>query len=107
LPTQAENSVSDNLLTISEKYYNQLVRGDLVLRHKVFKEMNEDFHQADMINEALVRTNILNEIVKSCQDLDDKTRELASRCFSSVANTHYGRETLVNKRLLPNVSALF
>jgi len=74
--------VSHKLLTILEKYYNQLIHGDLVLRLKVFKEMHEDFHQADAINEALVKTSILNEIVKSCRDKDDKTRELASRCFS-------------------------
>jgi hypothetical protein len=50
LLTKVESSVRNNTLTIAEKFLQQLKRGDLDLRIKVFKEMNEDFHQADKIN---------------------------------------------------------
>jgi HEAT repeat protein len=76
------------------------------LRTKVLIEINEDFHQADKVNEAL-KTNILVELVRGCQDHDDTIRELASRALVSIGNTAWGREILVEKKLLPHLSALF
>lgn len=104
---RAENSVRTTLvINPSDKFYNQLKRGDNVLRTKVLIEINEDFHQADKVNEAL-KTNILVELVRGCHDHDDTIRELASRTLVSIGNTAWGREIIVEKKLLPHLSALF
>lgn len=60
-------------------------------------ETNEDFHRADLVNEAL-NTNILVELIKLCSDKDDVIRELASRALVSIANTNYGRRVLVEAK---------
>ena len=69
-------------------------------------ETNEDFHQADNVNDAL-NTDILVEFIRACEDEDDTIRELASRTLVSIANSSLGREILVRNKLLQHVSALF
>lgn len=53
---------------------------DDVLRKKVLVEINEDFHQADKLNQAL-DSEILMQLAKSCREEDDTIRELASRAM--------------------------
>lgn len=77
-----------------------------MLRKKVLIETNEDFHQADNVNEAL-NTDILVEFINACQDKDNTIRELASRTLVSIANSSWGREILVRNQLLQHISALF
>jgi HEAT repeat protein len=66
-------------------------------------ETNEDFHQADNVNEAL-QTEILVELIRACTDKDDTIRELASRTLVCIATTQYGREVLVKNKILANIS---
>lgn len=79
---------------------------DLVLRKKVLVEINEDFHQADKLNEAL-DSGILMCLVYCCREEDDVIRELASRAIQKIANTEKGRVTIVSSRSLAIVANLF
>ena len=79
---------------------------DSVLRRKVLVEINEDFHQADKLNEAL-ESGILMCLVYCCREQDDVIRELASRAILKIANTEKGRVTLVSSRSLAIVANLF
>lgn len=89
-----------------DKFHAQLQSRDDELRTKVLIELNEDYHQADKINESL-KTQILIELVKACKEKDDTIRELASRSICCIANTAMGRQILVNNKILPHISALF
>lgn len=79
---------------------------DNELRTKVLIEVNEDFHQADKVNDAL-KTEILVEIIKACKERDNTIRTLASSALTSVANTSLGREIIVSNNILPHIAALF
>ncbi len=79
---------------------------DAVLRKKVLVEINEDFHQADKLNEAL-DSGILMCLVYCCREEDNTIRELASRAILKIANTEKGRVTLVSSRSLAIVANLF
>jgi hypothetical protein len=84
----------------------QMKTKDDVLRSKVLIEINEDFHQADKLNEAL-DTGIVMQLVYSCRHQDDSIRELASRAILKIANTEKGRVTLVVGKILAIVAGLF
>ena len=77
-----------------------------MLRKKVLVEINEDFHQADKLNEAL-DSGILMCLVYCCREQDDVIRELASRAILKIANTEKGRVTIVSSRSLAIVANLF
>ena len=79
---------------------------DDVLRKKVLVEINEDFHQADKLNQAL-DSDILMQLAKSCREEDDTIRELASRAMLQIANTEKGRVILVSSQALAIISGLF
>lgn len=79
---------------------------DSVLRKKVLVEINEDFHQADKLNEAL-DSGILMNLIYCCREQDPVIRELASRAILKIANTEKGRVTLVSSRCLAIVANLF
>jgi len=84
----------------------QMKTKDDTLRTKVLIEINEDFHQADKLNEAL-ETGILMQLVYCCRQMDDTIRELASRAILQIANTEKGRVTLIHGRILAIVAGLF
>ena len=79
---------------------------DPVLRKKVLVEINEDFHQADKLNEAL-DSGILMNLIYCCRERDNVIRELSSRAILKIANTEKGRVTLVSSRCLAIVANLF
>ena len=79
---------------------------DIVLRKKALIEINEDFHQADKLNEAL-DSGILICLVYCCREVDNMVRELASSAIMKIANTEKGRVTLVSSRSLAIVANLF
>lgn len=65
----------------------QMSGSDNVLRTKILIEINEDFHQADKVNNA-IDAQILGELVKCFKEQDDDLiRELASRAVLKVACT--------------------
>ena len=72
---------------------------DDVLKRKVLIEINEDFHQGDKVNFALV-SGILTEMVRCFTDKDDVIRELATRGVLPVAQTELGRVTIVQNNLV-------
>ena len=83
------------------------IRGDdNILRTKVLKEINEDFHQADKLNVAL-DSGILDQLIKCFKEKDDVIRELASSAVRKVANTEKGRVEIVNNELVPIIANLF
>lgn len=92
--------------SFSDKIVVQMKGDDLKLRKKVLTEINEDFHQADKLNEAL-DSGILMCLVYCCREQDDIIRELASRAILKIANTEKGRVTLVSSRSLAIVANLF
>lgn len=72
---------------------------DNVLRTKVLVEVNEDFHQADLINQAL-DANILVSLVSCFKDTDNIIRELASRAVLKVTKIEMGRVVFVTNALV-------
>jgi hypothetical protein len=89
-----------------QKMVEQMKTKDDVLRTKVLIEINEDFHQADKLNEAL-DSSILMQLVYCCRQLDDTIRELASRAILKIANTEKGRVTLIHGKILAIIAGLF
>ena len=89
-----------------EKMVEQMKTKDDVLRTKVLVEINEDFHQADKLNEAL-ETGILMQLVYCCRQQEDTIRELASRAILKIANTEKGRVTLIHGKILAIIAGLF
>ena len=79
---------------------------DPILRTKILKEINEDFHQGDKLNLAL-ESEILTELVKCFEEDDDEIRELASRAIVKVACTEKGRDILVADEHVPSIERLF
>ena len=76
-----------------------LLSSDNVLRTKVLIEVNEDFHQADLVNQAL-DSNILASLILCFKDQDDVIRELASRAVLKVTNVEMGRVVFVANTLV-------
>ena len=65
-----QNTVSSHLsLTLNElgKMVEEMKSGDDVLRTKVLREINEDYHQADKLNLSL-ETEILFQLVHCCRE---------------------------------------
>lgn len=79
---------------------------DNVLRTKILKEINEDFHRGDVLNEAL-ESEILYELVRCFKEKDETIRELASRAFIKIANTEKGRYILIEEEIIPQIRELF
>jgi regulator of RNase E activity RraB len=67
---------------------------DNVLRTKILREINEEFHQGDKLNAALDNSDILEELIKCFVEDDATIRELASRAVIKVAGTEKGRSML-------------
>lgn len=86
--------IKSNLPSIIDKMCLEMNTKDDVLRTKVLKEVNEDFHQADKLNYAL-KSEILYQLVQCFEEENSEIRELASRAILKVANTEMGRVTLV------------
>lgn len=84
----------------------EMKSNDDVLRTKVLKEINEDFHQADKLNFSL-ESGILMQLVYCCREEDNTIRELASSAILKIANTEQGRVTLVQSKTLAIISGLF
>ena len=79
---------------------------DNVLRTKILREINEEFHQGDKLNAAL-ESDILDQLVKCFDEEDQTIRELASRAVIKVACTEKGRYILVEEEIIPRVKELF
>ena len=60
---------------------------DNVLRIKLLKELNEDFHQGDKLNFAMASSEILFELVNCFEEKDPVIRELASRAIIKCCGT--------------------
>ena len=83
------NTVSEPLPLIDRglvKMVEEMKSGDDILRTKVLREINEDYHQADKLSLSL-ETEILFQLVHCCRESDDTIRELASSAFLKIANT--------------------
>ena len=92
---------------------------DNVLRTKILVEINEDFHDASKVNqaiepkfegegeEAIELPTTLNELVRCFEEEDETIRELASRAIIKVANTEKGRQTLIELEIIPMIKDLF
>lgn len=86
---------------------------DNVLRTKILKEINEDFHQGDKLNKALEpkfegdQETILNELVRCFEEDDHVIRELASRAIIKVASSEKGRYILIADEHIPRIRELF
>ena len=79
---------------------------DNVLRTKILKEVNEEFHQGDKLNDALT-SDILKQLVNCFYEEDKTIRELASRAIIKVASTKVGRDILCSDEIIPKVKELF
>lgn len=104
-----------------DKIQRSLAGNDNVLRTKILKEINEDFHQGDKLNKALEpkaeqdnkdgkeqdTDTILNELVRCFDEEDDVIRELASRAIIKVACSEKGRFTLIADEIIPKIRELF
>ena len=83
-----------------------MAQNDNVLRTKILKEINEEFHQGDKLNAAL-DSEVLNELARCFDEEDVTIRELASRAVIKVAGTEKGRYILIEDELIPRVKELF
>lgn len=88
------------------KMVEEMKSGDDVLRTKVLREINEDYHQADKLNLSL-DSEILFQLVHCCRESDNTIRELASSAILKIANTEQGRNTLIQSKTLAIISGLF
>lgn len=79
---------------------------DNVLRTKILKEINEEFHQGDKLNAAL-DSDVLYELVRCFVEKDEVIRELASRAFILISNTEKGRYILIEDDIIPKIRELF
>ena len=79
---------------------------DNILRTKILKEINEDFHQGDKLNFAL-ESEVLTELVNCFGEEDEVIRELASRAIIKVASTEKGRMILIEDEIVPKIRELF
>lgn len=84
----------------------QMAGEDNVLRTKILKEVNEDFHQGDKLNFAL-DSDILLELVRCFEEDDEVIRELGSRAIIKVAGTEKGRIILIEDEIIPKIRDLF
>eukprot|EP00349_Pseudokeronopsis_sp_Brazil_P001309 CAMPEP_0202958122 /NCGR_PEP_ID=MMETSP1396-20130829/2467_1 /ASSEMBLY_ACC=CAM_ASM_000872 /TAXON_ID= /ORGANISM="Pseudokeronopsis sp., Strain Brazil" /LENGTH=316 /DNA_ID=CAMNT_0049675989 /DNA_START=114 /DNA_END=1064 /DNA_ORIENTATION=+ len=84
----------------------ELAGQDDVLRTKVLKEINEDFHCADKINLAL-ESSLLAQFMRCFREEDACIRELASRAVLQIGSSEKGRQTLISRKLVPEVQRLF
>lgn len=84
----------DSDLVATEKLTRQMSSTDNVLRTKILREINEEFHQGDKLNAALDNSDILEELIKCFVEDDATIRELASRAVIKVAGTEKGRSML-------------
>lgn len=64
---------------------------DNVLRTKILKEINEDFHDGGKLNFALESSDILLELVACFEENDEVIRELSSRAIIKVCCTQSAR----------------
>lgn len=55
-------------LLFAEKMSRQMSGEDNVLRTKILKEINEDFHQGDKLNFAMASSEILFELVNCFEE---------------------------------------
>lgn len=101
------------ILFVLDKIQRSLAGDDNVLRTKILKEINEDFHQGDKLNKALEPKHegdtetILAELVRCFDEEDDVIRELASRAIIKVACSEKGRFTLIAEEIIPKIRELF
>ena len=79
---------------------------DNVLRTKILKEVNEDFHQGDKLNFAL-DSELLHELVRCFDEKDEVIRELASRAIIKVAGSEKGRIIMIDFDIVPKIRDLF
>ena len=84
----------------------QMAGEDNVLRTKILKEVNEDFHQGDKLNFAL-DSDILLELVRCFEEDVEVIRELGSRAIIKVAGTEKGRIILIEDEIIPKIRDLF
>ena len=94
------------LTSCLEKITRQMAQNDNVLRTKILKEINEEFHQGDKLNAAL-DSEVLYELARCFDEEDVTIRELASRAVIKVAGTEKGRYILIEDELIPRVKELF
>jgi len=80
---------------------------DNVLRTKILKEVNEDFHQGDKLNFALDSEVLLLELVRCFEEDDEVIRELGARAIIKVAGTEKGRIILIEDEIIPKIRDLF
>ena len=73
---------------------------------KALREVNDDFHDAVKVNQALDST-ILQKLVTCFSDKDDVIRELASRAVMQIARVERGRQILVENKIVDEVAILF
>lgn len=73
----------------------QMSGEDNVLRTKILKEINEDFHQGDKLNFAMSSSDILFELVNCFDEKDAVIRELASRAIIKCCGTETSRLIIV------------
>ena len=79
---------------------------DNVLRTKILKEVNEDFHQGDKLNFAM-DSELLLQIVRCFEEDDNVIRELGSRAVIKVASSEKGRIILIEDEIIPKIRDLF
>ena len=80
---------------------------DNVLRTKILKEINEDFHQGDKLNSAFNSSDLLFELVNCFEEEDVTIRELASRAIIKCCGTEQSRYIIVTEEIIPKIRFLF
>lgn len=79
---------------------------DTGLQTKVLLEVNEDYHDAQAVTSTL-DSGMIGRLILCFSDKDNVIRELASRAIMQVAKVERGREYLIRKKLVVDVSRLF
>jgi hypothetical protein len=88
------------------KMCEEMKTTDNILKEKVLKEINEDYHQADKVNFSL-QSGLLDECIKCFKHDDNSIRELASHAVLLACATEMGRCKTVEDDLVEPISELF
>ena len=89
-----------------DKMCDEMKTTDNILKEKVLKEINEDYHSAEKVNFSL-ESGLLDECIKCFKHTNNSIRELASHAVLLGSATEMGRCKIVEDDLVMPIADLF
>mmetsp|Transcript_20267 Transcript_20267/g.37848 ORF Transcript_20267/g.37848 Transcript_20267/m.37848 type:complete len:354 (-) Transcript_20267:4556-5617(-) len=89
-----------------DKMIRQLKDDDLIVKVKVLKEVNEDFHQSYTIIQAL-QEHLVEVLIILLKDPSDEVRELSTRALAQVSHFKDGRRFFADEGRIYQMYSMF